>query len=228
MWQCSFCAYTSCRAYNVERHEKRKHQFKSEGKINITEEEYNPMITKPCEIYTSGAYCCDWVPCTYPKRNTFVQVTNLNFLRVSTHINYLLSKVTEFLGCFSRNQLPPFPETFPKSMIINTGHSSGPGIHWVAMIMLAEKCLYFDPFGVRIVETDILDYVKSRYQSLVYSNTCIQHVKSNKCGAFCVSFILSVKNKNDFKKFIDHFNATLLKQNDKILKRYFSEILIPV
>ena len=228
MWQCSFCAYTSCRAYNVERHEKRKHQFKSEGKINITEEEYNPMITKPCEIYTSGAYCCDWVPCTYPKRNTFVQVTNLNFLRVSTHINYLLSKVTEFLGCFSRNQLPPFPETFPKSMIINTGHSSGPGIHWVAMILLADKCLYFDPFGVSIVETDILDYVQSRYQSVDYSNTCIQHVKSNKCGAFCVSFILSVKNKNDFKKFIDHFNATLLKQNDKILKRYFSEILIPV
>ena len=71
--------------------------------------------------------------------------------------------------------LPPFQETFPKSMIINS-----------------------------------------------------QHVKSNKYGAFCVSFILSVKNKNDFKKFIDHFNATLLKQNDKILKRYFSEILIPV
>ena len=48
-----------------------------------------------------------------------------------------------------------------------------------------------------------------------------QHVKS-------VSFILSVKNKNDYKKIISHFNATLLKQNDKILKRYFTEILIPV
>ena len=48
-------------------------------------------------------------------------------------------------------------------MIINTGHSSGPGIHWVAMILLADKCLYIDPFGVSMVETDILDYVKSRY-----------------------------------------------------------------
>ena len=91
----------------------------------------------------------------------FVLVTDLNFLRVSTHINYLLGKVTGFLGCFSRNQLPPFPKTFPKSMVINTGHSSGPGIHWVAMILLADKCLYFDPFGVSIVETDTLDYVKS-------------------------------------------------------------------
>ena len=91
-----------------------------------------------------------------------------------------------------------------------------------------DSCLYFDPFGVSIVETEILDYVKSRYQSFVYSNTCIQDVKSNKCGAFCVSFILSVKNKKDYKKFIAYFNATLLKQNDKLLKRYFTEILIPV
>ena len=78
---------------------------------------------------------------------------------------------------------------FSKSIIINTGHSSGPGIHWVAMILLADECLYFDPFGVSIVETEILDYVKLRYQSFSYSNTCIQGLKSNKCGAFCVSFI---------------------------------------
>lgn len=228
MWQCSFCSYTSCRAYNVERHEKRKHQFKSEGKISISEEEYNPISKEPCEIYTSGAYCCDWVPCTYPKRNTFVQVTNLNFLRVSTHINYLLSKVTEFLGCFSRNELPPFPKTFPNSMIINTDHSSGPGIHWVALILLANECLYFDPFGVGILEAEILDYIKSRYQSFGYSNTCIQDIKSKKCGAFCVAFILSVKNKTDYNNFIASFNSSYLKQNDIILNRYFSEKLIPV
>ena len=63
------------------------------------------MTKEPCEIYTTGGYCCDWVPCTYPQRNTFVGVTDLNFLRVSTDINYLLSKVSEFLGCFSRSYL---------------------------------------------------------------------------------------------------------------------------
>ena len=76
---------------------------KVKEKKNITEEEYNPMITKPCEIYTSGAYCCDWVPCTCPQRNKFVRVTNLNFLRVSIHINYLLCNVSEFLGVFHRS-----------------------------------------------------------------------------------------------------------------------------
>ena len=64
------------------------------------------MTKEPCEIYTRGAYFCDWVPCTCPQRNKFVRVTDLNFLRVSTHISYLLSKVTEFLGYFSQNQLP--------------------------------------------------------------------------------------------------------------------------
>ena len=73
----------------------------------------------------------------------------MDFLRLSTHINYLLSKVTEFLGCFSRNKLPPFPETFPKSMIINTGHSNGPGIHWVALIMFADECLLTPPSEAR-------------------------------------------------------------------------------
>jgi hypothetical protein len=94
--------------------------------------------------------------------------------------------------------------------------------------IVADDCLYFDPFGVSIVETEIFDYVKSRYQSFAFSNTCIQYMKSKKCGAFCVSFISSVKNKKDYNKFISHFNAPLLKHNDKILKRYFREILIPV
>ena len=47
------------------------------------------MTKEPCEIYTRGAYCCDWVPCTCPQRNKFVRITDLNFLRVSTHISYL-------------------------------------------------------------------------------------------------------------------------------------------
>ena len=113
-------------------------------------------------------------------------------------------------------------------MIINTDHSSGPGIHWVALILLANECLYFDPFGVGILEAEILDYIKSRYQSFGYSNTCIQDIKSKKCGAFCVAFILGVKNKTDYNNFIASFNSSYLKQNDIILNRYFSEKLIPV
>jgi hypothetical protein len=228
MWQCSSCSYTSCRKFNVERHEKLKHKVKTLGYNNVKKRRHKPLVQEQFEVYSRGAYCCSWVPCLCPRKNKSVQVTDLNFLRLSTHINFILSKVPEFLGCFSRNMLPPFPKIFPKSIIINTGHSSGPGIHWVALVLIADICLYFDPFGVGIVETEILDYVKSQYQSITFSNTCIQDVKSNKCGAFCVSFILSVKNKYDYNKFIGHFNAPILKENDKLLKGYFSNILIPL
>ena len=228
MWQCSSCSYTSYRKFNVGRHEKLKHKIKTLDHKNIAKQRHTTLTQEPCEIYSRGAYCCSWVPCLCPRKNKFIRVIDLNFLILSTHINFLLSKVTEFLGCFSRNQLPPFPKTLPKSMIINTGHSNGPGIHWVALILLADECLYFDPFGVSIVENEIYDYIKSRYKSSSYSNTCIQDMKSKKCGAFCVSYILSVKNKKDYNKFIAHFNAPLLIQNDRILKRYFRNILIPV
>ena len=52
-----------------------------------------------------------------PRRNNFEHVINLDFLRVSSNIDFL--------------HLPPFPETFPKSMIINinTDHSTGSGIY---------------------------------------------------------------------------------------------------
>ena len=228
MWECSYCSYTSCRTYNVKRHEKLKHHIETSQKNTISEEGNKILLQKQCNVYSRGAYCCDRVPCPCPRKNKFIQVIDLDFLRLSTNINYLLSNVSEFLGCFSRNQLPPFPKTFPNSMIINTDHSSGPGIHWVALILLANECLYFDPFGVGILEAEILDYIKSRYQSFGYSNTCIQDIKSKKCGAFCVAFILSVKNKTDYNNFIASFNSSYLKQNDIILNRYFSEKLIPV
>ena len=60
----------------------------------------------------------------------------------SSYIKYLLGKVTKFHGCFPPNQLPPFPDTVPISMINNNNHSTGPGIHWVALLLLADECQY--------------------------------------------------------------------------------------
>ena len=52
-----------------------------------------------------------------------VVFTNLAHGLEETNLYELVSQVTEFLGYFSRNQMTPFPETFPKSMISNTDHS---------------------------------------------------------------------------------------------------------
>ena len=50
-----------------------------------------------------------------------------------------------------------------------------------------------------------------------YSNVCIQHITSVKCGEFCVAFIKSVRSKNDYEQFLSHFNSLKLEVNDYIV-----------
>ena len=122
-----------------------------------------------------------------------------------------------FLGCFPRDLLPPFPRQFPKTMIINTHDSNKPGEHWLGLVLLKNKCFYFDSFGVCIIDPNILSYL-GKYNKVIYSSVCIQHIRSVKCGEFCTAFIKSVNSKNSYKKFISSFNHVDLLLNDDIVK----------
>ena len=103
--------------------------------------------------------------------------------------------MTEFLGCFSRNQLTPFPETFYKSMIINTGHSSGPIIYWVAMILLAEKCLYFKPLWCEYSRDGDIGLCTISISFFCLFQYLYSACESNKCKAFCVSIYIKLHVK---------------------------------
>jgi hypothetical protein len=227
----SYCPFTSVRKY-----EKQKHKIATPYHDNLTENEFKlyplmkfskqPLIdgqpqSKEAQRNGKLLYNCG-------AGDEFIQVIDLDILRLSTNINSLLRDVVEFLGCFALDCLPPFPTEFPKTMIINTDYKSGPGEHWVAVILLKYECIYFDSFGLGVVESEILNYLKCYYKSCIRSNICIQDVTSTKCGAFCVAFLLSVKNKMNYNKFIGHFNAPLLIQNDIILKRYFLKFVFKV
>ena len=86
-------------------------------------------------------------------------------MTTSKQIEDYLKKHPNFLGCFPHDKLPPFPSI--GSIIINT--DSGSGEHWVAMILTKKKCFYFDSFGVPVINTNILNYVK-QYKKVTYSN----------------------------------------------------------
>lgn len=124
-----------------------------------------------------------------------------------------------FLGCFPRDMLPPFPSQFPKTMIINTHDSYKPGEHWLGLVLLKNRCFYFDSFGVGIIDPYILSYL-GKYKKVIYSNICIQHNKSVKCGQFCTAFIKSVNSKQSYQNFISSFNHVDLLSNDVIVKDY--------
>ena len=232
----SYCAFTSVRKCNTKIHKKSKHKNATPSHDNLIENIFNiyplmsfskqPLMDR--QLQSKEAQRIGKLPDNCKEGDKFIRVIDLDILRLSTNINSFLRNEVEFLGCFAIDCLPPFPTEFPKTMIINTDYKSGPGEHWVAVILLKYECIYFDSFGLGVVESEILDYLKCYYKSCIRSNTCIQDVTSTKCGAFCVAFILSVKNKMNYNKFIGHFNALLLIQNDIILKRYFLKFVFKV
>ena len=83
--------------------------------------------------------------------------------------------------------------------------------------------MYFDSFGVGVVEAELRKYLFSRYKRVSHSRICIQDLGSTKCGAFCVDFLLNVKNRADYTNFINGFTSLNLKHNDDILREHFKK-----
>ena len=136
-----------------------------------------------------------------------------------TQIKYWMRGDKRFLGCFPRDMLPPFPKQFPKTLIINTHDSYKPGEHWLGLVLLKNKCFYFDSFGVGIVDPYIVKYL-GKYSEVVYSNICIQDVRSVKCGEFCTVFVKFVNSKKSYKYLMSNFDCVDLLVNDDIVDMF--------
>jgi hypothetical protein len=154
----------------------------------------------------------------------YIKVLDLDLLIAGNNIEYVLQNVNHFLGCFPVDELPPFPTTFPKSMIINTQASTQAGEHWVALVLTETKCYYFDSFAVPIIHPNIHMYLQPYNTNICYLDIRIQDNTSNYCGAYCVCFVLHVKDDLAYDKFIGHYYSDNLLQNDEILKQDFSKI----
>ena len=135
----------------------------------------------------------------------------------STEIENILKTSKNFLGCFPLDELPHFTQRLPASLIINTDTSIGYGDHWLALVLERDECFYFDSFGLPIVEEYILKFLEPHYNVVTYSDVCIQHIRSNKCGEFSILFVKHVKSKTTYDKFLSHFNHKNLKENDVIV-----------
>ena len=80
-----------------------------------------------------------------------------------------------FMGCYSPDLLPSFPNSFPRTLIINTMPSNKEGEHWVALLLKKKKCYYFDSFELLIMNGNILKFLQ-RYRKFTHSDVCIQGV----------------------------------------------------
>ena len=138
----------------------------------------------------------------------------------SREIEELLKFEKNFIGCFAYDDLPKFPKKYPAKLIINTGSVSTNGDHWIALTMNTKECLYFDSFGLPVINQEIMKWLQGKYESLIYSNICIQHFSSDLCGAFCIAFLENVINSRSYERFINSFYHVEISLNDKILKSY--------
>ena len=140
------------------------------------------------------------------------------FLGVSgRQINRYLKKNDKFKGCFSSNNIPYFKK-FPFSLIINTSTSNEAGDHWVSVYISKKYCLFFDSFGVPVIEKNILNYFSNyNIKTITYSNVCIQAIESFSCGLFCIGFIKNVRNLKTFYDYVNKFNSVNLSLNDNII-----------
>ena len=142
----------------------------------------------------------------------------------STEIENIVVTSENFLGCFPLDELPYFPQRLPATLIVNTDISTQNGKHWLALLLDKDKCLYFDSFGLPIVEELLLKYLEPHYNVVTYSDVCIQHFKSNKCGKFCILFVKHVNSKTTYEKFLYSFNHHNLKENDFIVEQWLSYV----
>ena len=144
---------------------------------------------------------------------------------LSTHIAKFLQNDESFMGCYPKDKLPKrFPKVLPKTIVVNTGLSSTHGDHWVALRLQKTCCFYFDSFGVDIVDKEIMSFIKRKYQKYTFNNKCIQNYDSENCGKFCIAFIKMVKNKKEFKTFVNNFDFYNLKNNDKQIENILKKI----
>ena len=135
----------------------------------------------------------------------------------SYEIENILSDDKTFIGCYPHDRLPKIKDKVDCSVIINTGGYNTVGDHWVAVKMTKYNCFYFDSFGVEIVDENIKQFV-CRYDKVLYSNICIQDIRSAKCGEFCIAFINYVNNISEYERFINMFSESKMYLNDFIVR----------
>ena len=68
-------------------------------------------------------------------------------------INNLLKDYKNFIGCFSKDQIPLIENN--KSIIMNLQNSNQPGSHWIALKRVNNTVFVFDSFGIGCLPIDI-------------------------------------------------------------------------
>lgn len=109
------------------------------------------------------------------------------------------------------------------SVIFNTGDQYSTGEHFVALSISNKKVFYFDPFGEKPTNHDILSFISKLNLALAWNTKKIQHESSSFCGFYCLAYLYSVKKKIPYSRFKNLFRTHDLKKNDKTVIKFLTK-----
>ena len=106
-------------------------------------------------------------------------------------INNLLKNYKNFIGCFSKDQIPIIENN--KSIIMNLNNSNESRSHWIALKRVNNGIYIFDSFHIAYLPIGILKVFKNF--KIITNIYRIQDISRNLCGMFCVLFYMILKIK---------------------------------
>lgn len=131
--------------------------------------------------------------------------------------------IFNFIGVFAADEIPIQcgKLNYPLGFIVNTDPSNEPGTHWVAFYFYNVSMYeFFDSFALPI---EMYPSIFKEIQFHSCLETCpypIQPIHSNRCGNFCIYFILSKAKGYNFHQIISNFSPDLLNLNDNFISIY--------
>ena len=100
--------------------------------------------------------------------------------------------------------------------IINLSSSNNSGSHWICVMLKGKEAYYFDSYGQKCYDKNILKVFEEMDLDLSYNDVKIQHDQSIHCGYFSVARLLCDEAGICHNQFIKLFNQKRLDLNDKI------------
>lgn len=142
----------------------------------------------------------------------------LNNITSDSDIDEMLGHLSNYRGCFVKNELPEIENGF---YVVNLNGQS----HWCALQKEGEYYFWFDSYGFP-APIEVMNKIDEK--SYFWNNQQIQDLDSTACGYYCVAYVFFMNQKlNPFKSF-DQFCKLFnkdTKKNDKILKVLLTKYL---
>ena len=109
--------------------------------------------------------------------------------------------------------------------IVNTHDSSLPGEHWFAIYLPKYgKIEYFDSYGIKPINHQVYELIKTNQKSFIYNTKPIQGADSTNCGKYCIFFLYMRARGYNMKKILKFF-VNNKQQNDLFINSLFKKII---